>query len=222
MAWEHFPRNRRAQIWDTIPPITTNPDYGFQTFGQAGNPDQGGASTINSFKSPEDYTWDFSVQRQVGRDWVLTADYTGIRGIHLLMPLWGWSTNNVPLADYSLGQHLSCQVPNPFFGQSQTFHSEPTVQLSQLLGLSPQYSSITPGQATWGRSRSNFFNVQMQSRGYHGLTLLASYSIRKTLTNSWGKDIQHGGPAGRDSCRIRMTSWKPTALPVTKCRRLCC
>ena len=26
--------------------------------------------------------------------------------------------------------------------------------------------------------------------------MLASYSIRKTLTNSWGKDIQHGGPAG--------------------------
>ena len=28
------------------------------------------------------------------------------------------------------------------------------------------------------------------------MTLLASYSIRRTLTNSWGKDIQHGGPAG--------------------------
>jgi hypothetical protein len=70
------------------------------------------------------------------------------------------------------------------------------VQLSQLLGLAPQYSNITPGQATWGRSLANFLNLQIQSRGYHGLTLLASYSIRKTLTNSWGKDIQHGGPAG--------------------------
>jgi hypothetical protein len=29
------------------------------------------------------------------------------------------------------------------------------------------------------------------------LTLLGSYNIRKTLTNSWGKDIQHGGPAGQ-------------------------
>jgi hypothetical protein len=28
------------------------------------------------------------------------------------------------------------------------------------------------------------------------LALLASYSIRKTLTNTGGKDIQHGGPAG--------------------------
>jgi hypothetical protein len=37
----------------------------------------------------------------------------------------------------------------------------------------------------------------MQTRGYHGLTLLASYTIRKTLTNTAGKDIQHNGPAGR-------------------------
>jgi hypothetical protein len=191
-----FPAQTGGTNLGYYPAISTNADYGFQTFGQAGNPDQGGASTINHFQTPQDYTWDVSVQRQLGRNWVATADYTGIRGIHLLMPVWGWSTNNVPLADYSLGQHLYDQVDNPFFGQSQTFNSEPTVQLSQLLGLAPQYSNITPGQATWGRSLANFLNLQIQSRGYHGLTLLASYSIRKTMTNSWGKDIQHGGPAG--------------------------
>ena len=191
-----FPTQPGGTNLGYYPAIRTNQDYGFQTFGQAGNPDQGGASTINHFQTPEDYTWDVSVQRQLGRSWVATADYTGIRGIHLLMPVWGWSTNNVPLADYSLGTHLYDAVPNPFYGQSQTFNSQPTVQLSQLLGLAPQYSSITPGQATWGRSIANFLNLQIQSRGYHGLTLLASYSIRKTLTNTWGKDIQHGGPAG--------------------------
>jgi hypothetical protein len=190
-----FPQSAGSNL-GYYPAISTNQDYGFQTFGQLGNPDQGGASTINHFQTPEDYTWDASVQRQLGKSWVASADYTGIRGIHLLMPVWGWSLNNVPVADYSLGQALYSQVSNPFFGQSQTFNSEPTVQLSQLLGLSPQYSGVTPGQATWGRSIANFLNLQIQSRGYHGLTLLASYSFRRTLTNSWGKDIQHGGPAG--------------------------
>ena len=147
-----FPAQAGGTNLGYYPAISTNKDYGFQTFGQLGNPDQGGASTINHFQTPEDYTWDVSVQRQLGRSWVATADYTGIRGIHLLMPVWGWSLNNVPLQDYSLGQSLYSQVPNPFFGQSQTFNSEPTVQLSQLLGLSPQYSGVTPGQATWGRS----------------------------------------------------------------------
>ena len=38
--------------------------------------------------------------------------------------------------------------------------------------------------------------MQIQTRS-RGLTLLASYTIRKTLTNTAGKDIQHNGPAGR-------------------------
>lgn len=176
-------------------PVTTNQQYGYQTFGAQANLDQAG-TLIGHFSSPEDYTWDFSVQRQLGRNWVATIDYTGIRGIHLLMPVWNWSLNNIPLNYYKLGSDLQTQVPNPFFGQSQTFASQPTVPLSQLLGLSPQYSQVSPGQVTWGRSFSNFLNMQIQTRNYHGLMLLGSYSIRKTLTNTAGKDIQHNGPAG--------------------------
>jgi hypothetical protein len=201
-----FPSQPSGANLGYYPRITTNAQYSNITFGQAANPTQGGAATLNNFKSPTDYTWDVSVQRQVGRSWTATADYTGVRGIHLLMPLWGWSLNNVPLQYYSLGTAyeaqkpgsnvFSVQVPNPFYGLSQTFSSEPTLPLGQMLGLSPQYANTTPGQATWGRSFSSFLNLQIQSRSYHGLSLLASYSIRKTLTNSWGKDIQHSGPAG--------------------------
>jgi hypothetical protein len=115
-----------------------------------------------------------------------------VKGVHLLSNVWNWSLNNVPLQYYSLGDHLFDQVPNPFYGQSLNFSAEPTVQLSQLLGLSPQYAgntSTTPGQATWGKSFSNFANFQIQSRGYHGLELLAAYSIRKTLSNTGSTDI---------------------------------
>jgi hypothetical protein len=191
-----FPLQSSGSNLGYYPPVTTNQEYWYQTYGAAANLDQAG-TTIGHFDSPEDYSWDISVQRQLGRNWVATADYTGIRGIHLLMPVWGWSLNNIPLDYYQLGDNLNAQVPNPFYGQSQTFASEPTVSLSQLLGLSPQYSQVSPGQTTWGRSLSNFANFQIQSRGFHGLTLLASYNIRKTLTNTAGKDIQHNGPAGR-------------------------
>lgn len=201
-----FPLQPSGSHLGYFPPITTNAQFADITFGQAANPTQGGAATLNYFRSPTDYTWDVSIQRQIGRNWTATVDYTGVRGIHLLMPVWGWSLNNVPLQYYSLAAQYEASnpgsnvftvpVPNPFFGLSQTFSSEPTVPLGQLLGLSPQYAATTPGQATWGRSFSNFLNLQIQSRGYHGLTLLASYNIRKTLTNTWGKDIQHGGPAG--------------------------
>lgn len=179
------------------PPVKTNAGYWYQTYGGSANPDQGGSALLPHYHSPEDYMWSASVQRQVGQNWLISAEYQGIRGIHLLMPTSNWSLNNVPIAYYKLGTKLQDQVPNPFYGQSQTFASQPTVPLWQLLGLSPQYQQVSPGQAAWGKSFSNFVNFQIQTRSNHGLTFLASYAIRKTLTNTGGKDIQHG--AANDS-----------------------
>ena len=128
-----FPMQSSGTNLGFYPPVTTNQEYGFQTFGAQANLDQGG-TTIGHFDSPQDYSWDLNVQRQLGKNWVATVDYTGTRGIHLLMPVWNWSTNNIPLEYYALGDNLSAQVPNPFYGQSQTFASQPTVELSHLLG----------------------------------------------------------------------------------------
>jgi hypothetical protein len=182
-----------------VPPLTTNQDYWYASYGAAGNFDQTG-TTINHYDTPTDYMWGLSLQRQLNNNWAITADYLGVKGVHLLTNVWGWSLNNIPLQYYSLGDHLNDQVPNPFFGQSLNFSAQPTVSLSQLLGLSPQYAgtnSTTPGQASWGKSFSNFVNLQIQGRSYHGLELLASYSIRKTLTNTSSTDIHvFGSTAG--------------------------
>ena len=171
MDWEHSRRRPRAQTRYIIPAIQTNAEYGFQTFGQSANPNQGGASTISQLPDPGGLHVGLERPAASWPSWVASADYTGIRGIHLLMPLWWWSLNNVPVARLFARASLSRRCPTRSLGSRRHFDSEPTVQLSQLLGLSPQYSSITPGQATWGRRRSNFLNLQMQSRGYHGLTL---------------------------------------------------
>ena len=182
-----------------VPPLTNNKDYWYASYGATGNFDQQG-TTIGHFDTPTDYMWGISVQRQLSPNWALTAEYLGVKGVHLLTNVWNWSLNNVPLNYYQLGTHLNDQVPNPFYGQSLNFSAEPTVSLSQLLGLSPQYAgntSTTPGQATWGKSFSNFANFQIQSRGYHGLELLAAWSIRKTLTNTSSTDIHvFGATAG--------------------------
>lgn len=182
-----------------VPPITNNKDYWYSSYGAAGNFDQTG-TTMEHFDTPTNYMWGLSIQRQLTPNWAVTAEYLGVKGVHLITNVWNWSLNNVPLQYYKLGTHLFDQVPNPFYGQSLNFSAEPTVQLSQLLGLSPQYAgntSTTPGQATWGKSFSNFANFQIQSRGYHGLELLAAYSIRKTLTNTSSTDIHiFGATAG--------------------------
>ncbi len=183
-----------------IPPVTNNAQFWDSTYGTGANYN-GQGTTIGHYDTPTDYMWGVNVQRQLGKDWVLTAEYDGIRGIHLLTHInGGWSLNNVPLNYYQLGSHINDPVPNPFNDQSQSFSGDPTVPLSQLLGLSPQYAgtnSTTPGQVTWGRSLSNFGNFQIQSRNYHGLELLASYAIRKTLTDAASTDINvYGGIAG--------------------------
>src|SRR5581483_7003433 len=51
-------------------------------------------------------------------------------------------------------------------------------------------TQAAPGYLTAGRSVSNFVNFQIQSRTFHGLTLLGSYNIRKTLVNNTGKDMR--------------------------------
>jgi hypothetical protein len=182
-----------------VPPITNNQDYWYASYGATGNFDQTG-TTINHYDTPTDYMWSLSVQRQLNSNWAISAEYLGVKGVHLLTNVWNWSLNNVPLEYYSLGDHLNDQVPNPFYGQSLNFSAQPTVALSQLLGLSPQYAgntSTTPGQATWGKSFSNFANFQIQGRNYRGLELLAAYSIRKTLTNTGSTDIHvFGSTAG--------------------------
>jgi hypothetical protein len=194
-----FPLQASGSHLGFVPPLTNNKDYWYASYGAAGNFDQAG-TTIGHFDTPTNYMWGMSLQRQLSKDWAITAEYQGIKGVHLLTDVWGWSLNNVPTGFYQLGTHLNDQVPNPFYGQSETFASQPTVSLSQLLALSPQYSgtnSTTPGQATWGKSFSNFGNFQIQSRNYHGLELLASYAIRKTLSNTASTDIhQYGALAG--------------------------
>jgi hypothetical protein len=195
-----FPLQSSGSHLGFVPPLTNNKDYWYASYGGAGNFDQTG-TTIGHFDTPTDYMWGFGVQRQLTKDWVISGEYQGIKGVHLLTNVWNWSLNNTPLGYYQLGSHLSDQVPNPFFGQSQTFAAQPTVSLSQLLALSPQYAgttSTTPGQASWGKSFSNFGNIQIQSRNFRGLALQASYAIRKTLTNTSSTDIhQFGSTAGR-------------------------
>lgn len=183
-----------------IPPVSNNKDFFYSTYGTGANYN-GQGTTIGHYDTPMDYMWGVNIQRQLGKDWVATAEYDGIRGIHLLTHInGGWSLNNVPLDYYKLGVHINDQVPNPFNNQSQSFTGDPTVSLSQLLGLSPQYggtNSTTPGQVTWGRSLSNFGNFQLQSRNFNGLELMASYAIRKTLTDAASTDINvYGGIAG--------------------------
>ncbi len=190
-----FPLQPDGSRLGYVPAIKTNKDYWNATYGQIPSPAAGVSNLLGPHQdSPQEYAWGLTVQREVGKSWVATAEYSGLRGIHMVQPL-GTDFTNVPVQYYSLGSHLYDTVPNPFYGQSSPFAGQQTIQLWHLLGGMPQYSAAGLGQATLGYMKAHYLNLQMQTRGYHGLMLQASYAIRKTLTTSGAKDNRNGGSA---------------------------
>jgi Carboxypeptidase regulatory-like domain len=178
-----------------VPAITTNANWYYNTFGQIPSPASGVANLMDRHQgSPQEVEWGLTIERQLGTSWVAKAEYTGIHGYHMVQPINAFQFTNVPTQYYSLGSHLYDSVPNPFNGQSAAFSGQPTIPLWHLLSQMPQYSSAGLGTGTVGYMKANYLNLQIQSRGYHGLVLLAAYTIRKTLTTSGGKDWRSGGP----------------------------
>ena len=76
-----------------------------------------GAGTIvrSTGQNPEMYSWNVSLQREVGWDSVLEINYTGSRGLRLYNPY----TSLTPLdpSYWGIGRTaLQAKVPNPFYG----------------------------------------------------------------------------------------------------------
>jgi hypothetical protein len=186
-----FPLQPDGSHLGYVPHIKNNSQFWYDTFGGGSDPSYGYSMTKTPLQDPKEYVWGVGLQRKIGNSWVASAEYQGIHGVHLMIPENFWyKYTNVPPQYYSLGSHLSDTVPNPFFAQSQPDSNAPEIPLWRLLTQMPQYSNAGPQMLTQGHSMSNFLNLQVQSRSYHGLMLLASYTIRKTLVNNVGKGIR--------------------------------
>jgi hypothetical protein len=185
-----FPLQPGGSHLGYVPKITDNQEFWYATLGGMSDPSYGYTTPETPYKMPLEYVWGLSVQRRLGNSWVASAEYQGIHGANLLTYGAYYKYTNIDPKYYSLGSQLYATVPNPFFGQSLADAAAPQIPLWRLLSQMPQYSSASPGLLTSGHSMSNFLNLQMQSRNYHGLMLLASYNIRKTLINNVGKDYR--------------------------------
>jgi len=189
-----FPLQPDGSHLGYIPKMKTNQEWWYATMGGYASNSFDSAAPRTPYKEPLEYVWGLSLQRSVGKSWVASAEYQGIHGVNLMMggPSYApsYKYTNIDPKYYSLGSELYTAVPNPFFGQSQADAGAPEIPLHQLLSQMPQYSHAGPSLLTNGHSMSNFLNLQMQSRNFHGLMLLASYNIRKTLVNNAGKDFR--------------------------------
>jgi hypothetical protein len=85
----------------------------------------------------------------------------------------------------ALGQQLSRQVANPFFGiVNQGILQTATISQGQLLRPYPQFNGLTEPSAMIGSSSYQSFQLKLQRRFTHGASLLVAYTNAKLITTS--------------------------------------
>ncbi|HWB95361.1 MAG TPA: TonB-dependent receptor, partial [Bryobacteraceae bacterium] len=125
--------------------------------------------------------WNFNIQRSLGKDVVLELAYAGNKGTHVAFSA---QLDQLNPAYLSLGDRLLDMVPNPFYGLISTgVLSQPTVQRGYLLRPYPQFNGVTATNAAWGNSNYHAFQARLEKRFSRGLSLLASYTFSKTITD---------------------------------------
>ncbi len=117
--------------------------------------------------------------------------HAGNRGIHLYSS--GYQYNDLDPKYLSLGLSLQDQVPNPLAGQIPGALGGPTVARRQTLLPFPQYSGVTVYNPLGGASTYHSFQLKMLRRFSRGLTLLASYTNAKLISDNEGSPLSFVG-----------------------------
>ncbi len=110
---------------------------------------------------------------------LIDASYSGSR-THGLQT--GKGINEVSATQLGLGSDLLTQISNPFAGRlpGSPFNGA-TVPRQQLLRPYPQFAGITQDRHTIGRSTYNSFQLRVEKRLSHGVHVLFSYTLSKSV-----------------------------------------
>jgi Carboxypeptidase regulatory-like domain/TonB dependent receptor len=119
----------------------------------------------NTFDQPKYYKWNFEIQQSIGQKMLLTANYSGMHGVH------------IPVDDAGLNGYCPPSVcPSGFVGL-------PSAPPNAALGLVQQYMSA-------GTSSYNGLTVSLQRHLTAGLTFNLNYTWSHSLD-----DVSNGGIA---------------------------
>jgi hypothetical protein len=141
-------------------------------------------------KSPYSVRWNLSVQYQVSASTVVEVAYIGNHSVHL--PVTYTQFNGVPRQylstangrDQAVINVLSANTPNPFFGLNTSISTSTSISTAQLLSHYPEFvtGSTGPGSSGIvmndngvGSSYYNSFNVRVQRRLTHGLSIMGNF-----------------------------------------------
>jgi len=152
-----------------------------------------GVGTITrQTRNPEMYSWNLSIQRDMGWSSMVEIAYTGSRGVHLYSPYTSLSPLDPvywlgPNAQYTRAQ-LQAAVPNPFYGiitdpKAVNLNGK-TIQQYRLLRNMPQYDGVSGSDPN--AADSNYHGVQLkyEKRFSRGLTVLTHYTWSRMIDDA--------------------------------------
>jgi hypothetical protein len=131
----------------------------------------------------------------------LDVTYVGNRGVHVIAS--GLNLNQLDTKFLSLGDALTTQVTNPFYGvitASGCNLDEPTISEGQLLRPHPEFCDISEQNAPAGDSYYHALDVNYTHRVSQGLTVMASYTFSKFLDDVGGS-TDWASTSGSDTIR---------------------
>jgi hypothetical protein len=146
-----------------------------------------GAGTIlrDSGQNPELYSWNISVQREVGWESLIEINYTGSKGTRLTNAA-ATSLSLLNPMYWSLGRTaLQARVPNPFYGiitdPKATNLNGTTVQYYRLLRGMPQFDGAGTSEIGNGDSTYHGLQIRFEKRFSRGLFMQAHYTFSKMM-----------------------------------------
>jgi hypothetical protein len=201
---------------------TSNPYPGgllFPTNGKLGNLTNLGIGISeperNSNIPPYTQTWSAGFQYELPGGWLVDANYLGTKGTHLyfygagtMQYLGPWVEQEATNPD--LVTALATYVPNPYSGVINTPGCGicgPTIQVGHLLEPYPQFSGFSEPNPAVANSIYNAFQLKVEKRMSHGLSVLVSYTNSKSIDNasvSTSTTWIGGFPALRDPNNLKL------------------
>lgn len=128
--------------------------------------------------------WNLAVQRAITQNLSVEVGYVGSHIVHVGIP--DANLNQLTSDQLTLGNALTKQVPNPYYGQLPA--SSPiggkTVAAAQLLKPYPRFQNVAIYRHNSGTTNYNALEAKVEQRTSHGLTLLFSYTYSKLIDDA--------------------------------------
>jgi hypothetical protein len=141
-----------------------------------------------NLKSPYVNQWNLSIQRQVGSDWLVSANYLGNEVVHLLNSYEGNPAVYLPGASCVLGGKTYSPC-------SSTSNTDLRRQLSLLNPAQGPYYAAMAAVSDGGTRSYNGLLLSIQRRQFHGVTVQGNYTWSHAIDDGTSAAFHNAGGA---------------------------